>query len=43
MAQDDDTADTPVMDLTLGTWQPEGDAESRAYIVLKHFVRDDNS
>ena len=43
VAQDGDTADTPVMDLTLGTWQPEGDAESRAYIVLKHSVRDDNS
>ncbi|KAI0748478.1 hypothetical protein C8Q80DRAFT_1104088 [Daedaleopsis nitida] len=42
-AEDGTPAEAPLLDLTLGSWLPEGEpdmVESRAYIVLKHTVYD---
>ncbi len=40
---DDEDSGSPLLDLTLGSWLPEGEpdiSESRAYIILKHSERD---
>ncbi len=39
VSQDDQADETPLLDLTLGSWLPEGEPdapESRVHIVLKH-------
>ncbi|KAI0636607.1 hypothetical protein C8Q77DRAFT_1276525 [Trametes polyzona] len=39
LAQDEDAEPAPLMELTIGSWLPEGEPdtpESRAYVVLKH-------
>ncbi|KAI0647426.1 hypothetical protein C8Q79DRAFT_1118413 [Trametes meyenii] len=39
VAQDEDGEDAPMLDMTIGSWLPEGETdtpEARAYVVLKH-------
>lgn len=43
--QDVDAEPAPLMDLTIGSWLPEGGPETpdaRAYVVLRHVLRDDD-
>ncbi|KAI0362516.1 hypothetical protein OH77DRAFT_61120 [Trametes cingulata] len=45
VAQDEEGGAAPVLDLTIGSWLPEGVAdtpEGRAYVVLKHALCEDN-
>lgn len=43
--EDADAEPTPLMDLTIGSWLPEGGPETldaRAYVVLKHALCEDD-
>ncbi|KAI0780559.1 hypothetical protein BD413DRAFT_5316 [Trametes elegans] len=44
--QDEDSEDAPILELTIGSWLPEGEPDSpdaRAYVVLKHTFADDDA
>lgn len=45
LAQGRDEGNAPLMELTVGSWLPEGEpdtAEARAYVVLKHAPCEDD-
>ena len=44
--QGEDSEDAPMLELTIGSWLPEGEPDSpdtRAYVVLKHTFADDDA